>query len=249
MFDFIFVLCCKDTTKSNNYQIFKEKSYYIVYCLTFLNRKIKYCYLFTYYLLCYCYYILYVSYYIIYLIIYRERTKANGKGRAAPRRSAILPASSSSSSPPSGGEGREEQTSKQNRKRENQGEGCRRHLRPFLASLLSCLLSSPSTPSPKGRAATPSGSGRCHRHHLATPRHRSTSSHQTAGQRLGLSGILPASSSSPSSSPPSGGEGRAASQPGRAIPSRSPCRPSPPCRGVPRHIGGHLRRGAGVVST
>lgn len=79
----MFVLCCKDTTKSNNYQIFKEKSYYIVYYLTFLNRKIKYCYLFTYYLLCYCYYILYVSYCIIYLIIYRERTKANGKGRAA----------------------------------------------------------------------------------------------------------------------------------------------------------------------
>lgn len=118
MFDFVFVLCCKDTTKSNNYQIFKGKSYHIVYYLTFLNRKIKHYYLFTYYLLCYCYYILYVSYYIIYLIIYRERTKANGKGRAAPRRSAILPASSSSSSPPSGGEGREEQTSKQNRKRE-----------------------------------------------------------------------------------------------------------------------------------
>lgn len=108
MFYFIFVLCCKDTTKSNNYQIFKGKSYYIVYYLTFLNRKIKYYYLFTYYLLYYYYYILYVSYYIIYLIIYRERTKANGKGRAAPRRSAILPASSSSpsSSPPSGGEGR-----------------------------------------------------------------------------------------------------------------------------------------------
>lgn len=148
MFYFIFILCCKDTTKSNNYQIFKGKSYYIVYYLTFLNRKIKYYYLFTYYLLYYYYYILYVSYYIIYLIIYRERTKANGKGRAAPRRSAILPASSSSSSPPSGGEGREEQTSKQNRKRENQGERCRRHLRPFLDSLLFCLLSSPSTPSP-----------------------------------------------------------------------------------------------------
>lgn len=108
MFYFIFVLCCKDTTKSNNYQVFKGKSYYIVHYLTFLNRKIKYYYLFTYYLLYYYYYILYVSYYIIYLIIYRERTKANGKGRAAPRRSAILPASSSSpsSSPPSGGEGR-----------------------------------------------------------------------------------------------------------------------------------------------
>jgi hypothetical protein len=135
MFYFVFILCCKDTTKSNNYQIFKGKSYHIVYYLTFLNRKIKHHYLFTYYLLCYCYYILYVSYYIIYLIIYRERTKANGKGRAAPRRSAILPASSSSPSSPSGGEGRKEQSSRRNRKRENQGEGCRRHLRQFLASL------------------------------------------------------------------------------------------------------------------
>ena len=34
-----------------------------------------------------------------------------------------------------------------NRKRENQGEGCRRPLRPFLASLLLRLMSSPSTPS------------------------------------------------------------------------------------------------------
>ena len=34
------------------------------------------------------------------------------------------------------------------RKRENQVEGCRRHLRQFLASLLLRLMSSPSTPSP-----------------------------------------------------------------------------------------------------
>ena len=32
--------------------------------------------------------------------------------------------------------------------RENQGEGCRRHLRQFLASLLLRLMSLPSTPSP-----------------------------------------------------------------------------------------------------
>ena len=53
------------------------------------------------------------------------------------------------------------------------------------------------------------------------PRHRRTSNQQPAtGQRLdGL----------PS---PSGGEGKAAIQPGRAIPSRSPSRPSPPCRGA-----------------
>lgn len=57
---------------------------------------------------------------------------------------------------------------------------------------------------------------------------------QPDGQPRRLSVILPASSSSPSSSPPSGGEGRAESQPGRAIPSRSSCRPSPPCRGAVR---------------
>ena len=32
--------------------------------------------------------------------------------------------------------------------REKQGEGCRRHLRQFLASLLLSLVSPPSTPSP-----------------------------------------------------------------------------------------------------
>lgn len=85
MFYFIFVLCCKDTTKSNDRQIFKGKSYHIVYHLTFLNRKIKYYYLFMYYLLYYYYYILYVSYYIIYLIIYRERTKAKGREGRPPR--------------------------------------------------------------------------------------------------------------------------------------------------------------------
>ena len=112
MFDLLFLfLYCKDTTKSNNRQIFKGKSYCIVYYLTFINRKIKYYYYFMYYLLR-CYYnILYISYYITYLIIYIERTKANREGksketdrpgrkrtRAAPRRSAIMPASSPSSS-------------------------------------------------------------------------------------------------------------------------------------------------------
>lgn len=89
----------------------KKKSYYIVYDLTFINRKIKCYYYFMYYLLRLYYNILYISYYITYLIIYRERTKANRKGksketdrtgikrtRATPRRPAILPASSSFSS-------------------------------------------------------------------------------------------------------------------------------------------------------
>ena len=92
--------------------------------------------------------------------------------------------------PPSGGEGRAEQTSKR-KKREKQGEGCRRHLRQFLASLLFRLLPPPSTPSPaahhfarlclrsvKGRAGISSASGRCNRHHIATPRRRSTNNQQ-----------------------------------------------------------------------
>ena len=62
------------------------------------------------------------------------------------------------------------------------------------------------------------------RHHLGTDR-PATSIHRASPRR---SAILPASSSSP----PSGGEGRAESQPGRATLSRSPCRPSPPCRGA-----------------
>lgn len=44
--------------------------------------------------------------------------------------------------------------SKRNRKRENQGERCRRHLRQFLASLLLRLMSTPSTPSPAARPLT-----------------------------------------------------------------------------------------------
>ena len=51
MFDFIFVLCCKDTTKSNKRQIFKGKSYYIAYYLTFIHNKIKDYYIITYFLL------------------------------------------------------------------------------------------------------------------------------------------------------------------------------------------------------
>ena len=43
---------------------------------------------------------------------------------------------------------RAEKRDGRNRKRENHGEGCRRPLRPFLASPLLRLLSSPSTPSP-----------------------------------------------------------------------------------------------------
>lgn len=52
MFDLLFLFfCCKDTTKSNNRQIFKGKSYYIAYYLTFINNKIKDYYIITYFLL------------------------------------------------------------------------------------------------------------------------------------------------------------------------------------------------------
>ena len=44
--------------------------------------------------------------------------------------------------------------SKRNRKRGNYGEGCRRYLRQFLASLLLRLMSTPSTPSPNARRLT-----------------------------------------------------------------------------------------------
>ena len=48
---------------------------------------------------------------------------------------------------------------------------------------------------------------------------------------------------------PSGGEGRAASQPGRATPSRSPRLPSPPCRGASAYMRTPPKVGEGVVST
>ena len=86
-----------------------------------------------------------------------------------------------------------------NRKRENHGEGCRRPLARSSPLLLLRLMSSPSTPStaahthhvapsPKGRAATSSASGRCYRH--TSPATRRAAPRQSA--------ILPASSSSSS---------------------------------------------------
>ena len=83
------------------------------------------------------------------------------------------------------------------RKRENQGEGCRRHLRQFLASLLLRLMSSPSTPSPAAHhfARFCQRSGRGTGGHLVrfwamqSPPHRHTSppiyQQPAAGQRLG----------------------------------------------------------------
>ena len=127
MFYLLFLfLCCKDTIKSNNRQIFKGKSYYIVYYLTFINNKIKDYYIINYFfgvihVIVRCIVILY-----IYIIIYKERTNESEQGKSK----------------------RANRTG-----RENQGEGCRRHLCQFLASLLLRLLHPPSTPSP---AAQPS---------------------------------------------------------------------------------------------
>ena len=70
MFDLLFLfLYCKDTTKSNNRQIFKGKSYCIEYYLTFINRKIKDYYIITYFLALFM--LLYiVSLYYIYIHYY-----------------------------------------------------------------------------------------------------------------------------------------------------------------------------------
>lgn len=122
---------------------------------------------------------------------------------------------------------RKNKSKKGKEEREDQGKGYRRHLRPFLASLLLRLMSSPSTPSPaahlfatiapatrtRGRAAASSASGRSHRH--------TSPPIDSDQQRQG-------SASGPSSSPLSGGESR-------AISSSSPRRPSPPCRGCRPH--------------
>ena len=128
------------------------------------------------------------------------------------------------------------------------------HHRQPIATLPACV----STQG-EGRAATSSSSGRCHRNTSPPHRHRSPSSQQQGSastvchhHRLVLFPVLVLSSSS---SPPSGSKGRAPSQPGRATPSRSPCRTSPPCRGVPGHMSvkfclssenqGHCRVAAG----
>lgn len=129
-----------------------------------------------YYLRYYCYYILYVNCYIIYLIIYKERTKTNREGRA------------------------KAQTERE--VREEQGKGCRRHPRQFLASLPFRLPSAPSEPSPASQTVAPQTKEReeratcpalvgCHRHHIATT--SPPIDQQPDGQRRGPSVILPAS--------------------------------------------------------
>ena len=69
MFIFCLFFCCKDTTKSNKRQIFKGKSYYIAYYLTFINNKIKDYYVITYFFVLFM--LLYVvSLYYIYIHYY-----------------------------------------------------------------------------------------------------------------------------------------------------------------------------------
>ena len=87
---------------------------------------------------------------------------------------------------------------------------------------------------------------------IATPRHHIASEQQPQGiastfcHPARLVHVLFLSSSS---SHPSGGKGRAPSQPGRATPSRSPFRPSPPCRGASAYMRTPPKVGEGVVST
>ena len=69
MFVLCLFFCCKDTTKSNNRQIFKGKSYLIMYYLTFINNKIKDYYIIVYFLMLHVLlfivsFYLYIHYYI-----------------------------------------------------------------------------------------------------------------------------------------------------------------------------------------
>ena len=106
--------------------------------------------------------------------------------------------------------------SKQNRKRENQGEGCRRHLCQFLASSapsdFSTVHTIASTSSLRplvstlrerdGRPPRPA-SGRYHRHHIAT------TSPPIDQQQVSASTVFHHARLVPVLFPPSGGEGRA----------------------------------------
>ena len=143
---------------------------------------------------------------------------------------------------------REKTKASRRKGRENQGEGCRRHLRPFLASLLFRLMSSPSnhrqplTTRPLVSALR-ERDGRPPRPLLgdviATPRHHIASEQQPQGiastfchpPRLFLVLVLFLQVVR---------EGQRASQGGPPLPAH-PVYPLHPA-GVPRHICGHPRR-------
>ena len=149
-----------------------------------------------------------ILYYYIYIIIYRWKTKTSrreGRERTSAKDAAAIFASSSplfcSVCFPH-----------------------RPHHRQPLTTSPACV-----SAQGEGRAATSSSSWRCNRHHIATPRRRSTS-RRAAPRR---SAILPASSSSPSLFLQVVRTGHRVSH-GGAIPFHSSCRPSPPCRGAVR---------------
>ena len=177
--------------------------------------------------------------------------------RPAPRRSAILPAPSSS--PSFMWRGRAEQT------KQEEKELARRM--PPLSSPVPRLSSAPSdvyTVHTIASRSPPHPLATSHRVRegrpprpvqgdaIATPRHHIASEQQPQGiastfcHPARLVHVLFLSSSS---SHPSGGKGRAPSQPGMATPSRSPFRPSPPCRGASAYMRTPPKVGEGVVST
>ena len=155
MFDLLFLfLYCKDTIKSNNRQIFKGKSYYLVYYLTFINNKIKDYYIITYFLVLFM--LLYViSLYYIYTLLYIKKEQKQAEGKEERTRAKDAAAIFASSSP----------------------LFCSvcclhrpHHLQPLTPHHVA--------PSPNEMAATSSASGRCYRHNVATPRRRSTNNQQ-----------------------------------------------------------------------
>ena len=82
---YVLFLYCKDTTKSNNRQIFKGKSYYIVYYLTFINIKIKDYYINTYFFVLFVL-LYFVSLYYIYTLLYiKKEQRKHSRERANER--------------------------------------------------------------------------------------------------------------------------------------------------------------------
>ena len=158
-------LYCKDTIKSNNRQIFKGKSYYIVYYLTFINNKIKDYYIIYYFLVLLM--LLYViSLYYIYTLLYIKKEQRKQSMERA-----------------------NERTEQEERTRAKDAAAIFASSSPLFC-FVCCLHRTHHrqplkthhvAPSPNGMAATSSASGRCYRHNVATPRRRSTNNQQQGG--------------------------------------------------------------------